>query len=171
MPRHRIAIAALAVAIAVGTTACAGTGSPTPGWTYGPTFGAAATAAPTATATPAPTPAPTQDTGIALTEWKVAVASNFKAGSTTFTIANNGTIPHELLVFKSDLAPSAYPTDAAGDIVEDGPGVVLVSDGENVDPNGSQSRTVDLAPGTYLFVCNIPGHFKAGMFTVVTVTQ
>ena len=42
----------------------------------------------------------------------------------------------------------------------------LFSDGENIDPSGSQARTVDLAPGTYLFVCNIPGHFKNGMFTV-----
>ncbi len=47
---------------------------------------------------------------------------------------------------------------------------MLVSDGENVEAGKSQSRAIDLAPGTYLFVCNIPGHFKAGMFTVVTVT-
>ena len=80
-----------------------------------------------------------------------------------------GTAPHELLVFKSDLDPSAYPTDAAGSIKEEGAGVTLVSDGENIDPAGSQVRIVDLTPGTYLFVCNIPGHFKQGMFTVVTV--
>ena len=77
--------------------------------------------------------------------------------------------PHELLVFKSDLDPSAYPTDAAGDIKEKGAGVNLVSDGDNIDPAGSQTRSIDLAPGMYLFVCNIPGHFKQGMFTVVTV--
>jgi uncharacterized cupredoxin-like copper-binding protein len=97
------------------------------------------------------------------------VASTVKAGKATFTISNTGRIPHELLVFKSDLKPSAYPTNAAGGIIEEGAGVALVSDGDNIDPGGSQSRTVDLAPGTYLFVCNIPGHFKAGMFTVVTV--
>jgi uncharacterized cupredoxin-like copper-binding protein len=27
-----------------------------------------------------------------------------------------------------------------------------------------------LTPGKYLFVCSIPGHFKSGMFMVVTVT-
>jgi uncharacterized cupredoxin-like copper-binding protein len=26
------------------------------------------------------------------------------------------------------------------------------------------------APGTYLFVCNLTSHYKAGMYTVVTVT-
>ena len=46
-----------------------------------------------------------------------------------------------------------------------------MSDGENIDSGGSQSRTVDLStPGTYLFVCNIPGHFHQGMYSVVTVT-
>ncbi len=50
-------------------------------------------------------------------------------------------------------------------------GITLVSDGDNIDPGGTQTRTVDLTqPGSYLFVCNIPGHFKAGMFSAVTVT-
>ena len=82
-----------------------------------------------------------------------------------------GTAPHELLVFKSDLDPSAYPTDAAGDIKEEGAGVTLTSDGENIDPAGSQARTIVLVPGKYVFVCNIPGHFKQGMFAVVTVAS
>jgi len=76
-----------------------------------------------------------------------------------------------LLVFKSNLEPSAYPVDAAGDIEEDGAGVALLSDGDNIEPGASQVRAIDLTPGTYLFVCNIPGHFKAGMFTVVSVTR
>jgi len=107
---------------------------------------------------------------IGLYEWKVVVANTMKSGKSTFTISNFGAMPHELLVFKSDLDPKAYPTDAAGDIKEEGAGVTLVSDGDNIDPMGSQVRAVDLAPGKYVFVCNIPGHFKQGMFTVVTVT-
>jgi uncharacterized cupredoxin-like copper-binding protein len=93
------------------------------------------------------------------------------ASQANFSITNIGAIQHELLVFKSDLHPSAYPVDNKGNIVEDGPGITLVSDGANLDPQTTQERTVDLTqPGTYLFVCNIPGHFKAGMFSVVTVT-
>jgi len=108
---------------------------------------------------------------VALNEWHVAVASTIKAGAINIEAANFGSIQHELLVFKSDLAPSAYPLDANGDIVDDGAGINLLSDGDNIDPLRTQTRTVDLSqPGTYLFVCNIPGHFKAGMFTAVTVT-
>ena len=107
----------------------------------------------------------------ALSEWHIAAPATIKAGTVNLEAANFGTIQHELLVFKSDLAPSAYPLDKDGNIVEDGPGINLVSDGDNIDPGKTQTRTVDLTqPGTYLFVCNIPGHFKAGMFTVVTVT-
>jgi uncharacterized cupredoxin-like copper-binding protein len=107
----------------------------------------------------------------ALSEWHVAVPSTIKAGTVNLETANFGTIQHELLVFKSDLPPSGFPIDKTGDIIEDGPGITLVSDGANIDPGMTQARTADLTqPGTYLFVCNIPGHFKAGMFSVVTVT-
>ena len=107
----------------------------------------------------------------ALAEWHVAVPSTIKAGTVNLEVANFGTIQHELLIFKSDLPPSAYPVDSNGHIIENGPGINLVNDGDNIDPGKTQTRTGDLTqPGTYLFVCNIPGHFKAGMFTVVTVT-
>jgi len=107
----------------------------------------------------------------ALSEWHVAVPTSIKAGTVNLEAANFGTIQHELLVFKSDLPASRYPVDANGDIVEDGPGINLLSDGDNIDPGRTQTRTVDLTqPGSYLFVCNIPGHFKAGMFSAVTVT-
>jgi uncharacterized cupredoxin-like copper-binding protein len=119
-------------------------------------------------ATPIPAAA---DPSISLYEWKVIAPATLKAGKTTFNISNFGTVPHELLMFKSPLAAAKYPVDAAGNIKEEGAGVDLFSDGENIDPSGSQARTVDLSPGTYLFVCNIPGHFKSGMFTVVTVTK
>ena len=107
----------------------------------------------------------------ALSEWHVAAPSTIKAGTVNLEVANFGTIQHELLVFKSDLPPSGFPVDSNGNIIENGPGITLVSDGDNIDPGKIQTRTVDLTqPGTYLFVCNIPGHFKAGMFSVVTVT-
>lgn len=157
----RLGIIVVLLGLAAGATACAATGS-------SPSSQASSSSTASLAATPQPTSAnPT----VVLTEWKVAVATSLKAGKVTFAITNAGTVPHELLVFKSDLDPSAYPKDSAGNIVEDGKGIKLVSDGDNIDPGGSQTRTVDLTPGKYLFVCNIPGHFMSGMFTVVTVTQ
>jgi uncharacterized cupredoxin-like copper-binding protein len=166
MSRPMNPLRAAAVALASLSLVLAACGaSATPGLTFSPVA-----VVPTAAPSVAPSAPVVTGGTIALSEWKVDMASAIKAGKSTFSISNAGTIPHELLIFKSSLAPSAYPTDPAGDIVEDGGGVDLVSDGENVDPAGTQTRSIDLAPGTYLFVCNIPGHFKAGMFTVVTVT-
>jgi len=168
----RIGQATILVAIAAIATACSGTGAvpsspPGTGWaTAQPSV--APTAAPVASTAPAsaaPVVAPT----ITLTEWSVAVAGTIKAGKTQITSTNTGGIQHEMLIFKSDLAASAYPLDGKGNIKEEGKGVTLVSDGENIDPGGSQVREIDLTPGKYLFLCNIPGHFKAGMFTIVTV--
>jgi uncharacterized cupredoxin-like copper-binding protein len=162
----------LAVAVLGAAAGACNSAAAAPLWTFAPvTSAATAPRATTDTAAPpvvaaVPTTAPT----ITLSEWHVAAASTMKAGTATFAIANAGTIQHELLVFKSDLAMSAYPKDKHGDIIEDGAGITLLSDGENIDVGGTQARTVNLVPGTYLFVCNIPGHFKAGMFQVVTVT-
>ena len=154
MARFRTLI--LFIGLAAGATACA-------------TAGTSPSSAPSSGSTPTAVPTAANPT-IVLSEWKVEVPMTLKAGKVTFTISNAGTVPHELLVFKSDLDPASYQKDSAGNIVEDGPGINLLSDGDNINPGGSQTRTVDLTPGKYLFVCNIPGHFKSGMFMVVTVT-
>lgn len=156
----------LVASVAMIAGACSGAATP-PNETIRPMT----TPAPTVDATPVPSTAvAAANVPVSLSEWTVAVPKTLKAGQVTFDITNDGSMPHEMLVFKSDLAAADYPKDATGDIVEDGAGVALISDGDNIDPKGTQSRTVDLsAPGTYLFVCNLPGHFKAGMFTAVTV--
>lgn len=118
-------------------------------------------------AAPAPAGAPT----VQLSEYKVAVGdSTFKPGKVEFTITNGGKTEHELLVFRTDVAPAAFPVDPEGDIVEEAPGLNKISDGDNIAPGATQTRSIDLSqPGTYVFVCNLPGHFKAGMSQVITV--
>lgn len=107
----------------------------------------------------------------ALSEWHIAVPPVIKAGTVILEVGNFGTIQHELLIFKTDLLPSQFPLDKNGNVIENGPGITLVSDGDNIDPGATQTRTVDLTqPGTYVFACNIPGHFEAGMYAIVTVT-
>jgi uncharacterized cupredoxin-like copper-binding protein len=163
-PLNPLRAAALALASLSLVLAACGAGAPA--LTFNPVA-----VGPTAAPSVAPTAETIQAPTIALSEWKVVTASTIKAGTVKFTITNGGTIPHELLVFKSDLSAAAYPTDPAGDIIEEGGGVSLTSDGENIDPAGTQTRSIKLAAGTYLFVCNIPGHFHSGMFSVVTVTE
>jgi uncharacterized repeat protein (TIGR01451 family) len=118
----------------------------------------------------APAPPPVALTAVMLSDMKVTPSATVTpSGTYTVTITNSGKIPHELLVFHTDIAPANLPIEADGKVAEDAPGF-KVSDGDNLDPGASQSRVIDLSqPGTYLFVCNLPGHFMAGMHTVVTV--
>ena len=39
-----------------------------------------------------------------------------------------------------------------------------------LDPGHSGSLTLNLQPGEYLLICNVPGHYAAGMWTEFTVT-
>ncbi|MBV8161326.1 MAG: hypothetical protein JO265_10430 [Acidimicrobiia bacterium] len=123
----------------------------------------------TAAATPPKTPAGADTVG--LREYNVSVApSALTPGKHGFTIANEGRTEHELLVFRTDLAPANFPIGQDGDIIEDAPGMNKISDGDNIAPGATQTRTIDLSqPGTYVFVCNLPGHFKAGMYQTITV--
>ncbi|HEY4228204.1 MAG TPA: sulfocyanin-like copper-binding protein [Candidatus Limnocylindrales bacterium] len=189
MRSSRAAVVVLGAALVI-VTGCASEAT-SPAWTYtpvsAPSAGSEQTSAPSSELPSGPSSAPVaidtggasqqpvsstpSDVAIHVSEWSVGVPTTIEAGPVNLSITNIGKIPHELLVFKSDLAPSAFPLDSHGNIIEDGPGITLVSDGDNIDPGGTQSRQADLSrPGTYLFVCNIPGHFKAGMYTVVNVT-
>ncbi len=119
------------------------------------------------------TVAPTLPSGvITLTDFKVGTgSSHFTPGAYQFSIANGGPSQHELLVFRTNLAPADLPKNSDGSINENGPAVDKISDGDNIDPGGLQARTIDLRqPGSYVFVCNLPGHYANGMYTTVTVT-
>jgi uncharacterized cupredoxin-like copper-binding protein len=108
---------------------------------------------------------------VSLTDFKIGLASaTLPAGKVTLQIANQGSQAHELLVFATGLDPSAFPRQSDGSINEDGQGLNKISDGDNLDPGGQQTRTVDLTtPGRYVLVCNLPGHFAQGMYAAVTV--
>jgi len=110
---------------------------------------------------------------LSVADFRVNMPSrDLTTGTKTLQITNKGGVQHELLVFHPDstIDPRHLPLDADGNIIEDAPGVNLVSDGDNIDPGQSQTRDLDLTqPGTYVFLCNLPEHYGQGMSVVVTV--
>jgi uncharacterized cupredoxin-like copper-binding protein len=49
--------------------------------------------------------------------------------------------------------------------------VALVEIGvEDITAGSTRDLTVDLQPGRYVLVCNIPGHYKLGMHTALTAS-
>jgi uncharacterized cupredoxin-like copper-binding protein len=89
-------------------------------------------------------------------------------GKVAFVITNISTdMEHELVGFQTDTPAGAYPiTGFEGDpnrIDEDTAGTVVVDTGASLKAGASSMVVADLKAGHYALVCNLPGHYKAGM--------
>ena len=81
-------------------------------------------------------------------EWVITFpSSSIRAGKVTFVVKNEGAIEHNFVIENAGVEVDA------------------------IQPGQSKEVTVDLKPGTFNVVCNIPGHAEAGMKTTLTVTQ
>jgi uncharacterized cupredoxin-like copper-binding protein len=112
------------------------------------------------------------DGGIGVTEsdFKVEPAeASASAGELTFDITNDAEQTHEFVIFKTDLAPDALPVGDDGDVDEEGEGVTHIDEIEDIVGGSTQSLTVTLDAGSYVFICNLPGHYKQGMHAAFTV--
>lgn len=95
-------------------------------------------------------------------------AGSAPAGTVVFATTNtSSSLVHEIEVFSGATTGSTLPI-ASG--VADTNGLHLVDEIEDILPGATVSLTVDLAPGTYLVVCNLPGHYALGMWTHLEVT-
>lgn len=100
-----------------------------------------------------------------VSEWSVTVnAGSEMAGEVTFTIANDGSIGHEFLVVKTDIEVGKIPLD--GDhFPEPAEGLEVIDEIGEFPQGTTESLTLMLEPGKYQLVCNLPGHYAAGMHT------
>jgi uncharacterized cupredoxin-like copper-binding protein len=96
---------------------------------------------------------------VTTTEYAFApTAITAKSGKLKITLDNQGKLPHELVVLRTDQAAAALP--ASGGRVSEKTSVGEVSE---TAAGTTKSATVTLKPGKYVFVCNIPGHYQDGM--------
>jgi uncharacterized cupredoxin-like copper-binding protein len=93
-----------------------------------------------------------------------------KSGEVEFDIHNEGPSTHEFVVFKTDLAPDQLPVDSAGAVDESGQGVTHIDEQENITSGSTVTFKVNLDPGKYVVICNLPGHYQQGMHAGLTVT-
>jgi uncharacterized cupredoxin-like copper-binding protein len=115
---------------------------------------------------------------ITLQEFAIGtVPASAAAGSVTFDIENKGPDDdHEFVVFRTDLEPTELPTVANGSVDEEGEGLELIDEVEEIEPGATGNLTVDLDAGNYVFICNIydkdekESHYQEGMRTAFTVS-
>jgi uncharacterized cupredoxin-like copper-binding protein len=133
--------------------------------------------------TPAATSAAAAGGTVAVTvqEFSVAaVPSSVGAGSVTFDVTNDGPDDtHEFVIIATDLDYTALPTDADGAVLEDGEGMEVIDEIEDIEVGTTESVTADLAAGSYALICNvvqteddgsIEAHYSEGMRTGFTVS-
>ena len=107
----------------------------------------------------------------------IPASSSAPAGDVTFDVTNEGPDDvHEFVVFKTDLAPDALPTAEDGSVDEEGEGVELIDEIEDIAVGDTPTLTVSLDAGSYVFICNIVeeeggetiAHYQQGMRVAFT---
>ena len=114
---------------------------------------------------------------VTLQEWSVLPApDSAPAGSITFQVTNTGPEDvHEFVVLKTDLDAGALPVDANGAVTEEGEGIEVVDEIEDIAVGATQELTVSMTAGKYVLICNIydetdsEAHYTMGMRTALTV--
>ncbi len=90
------------------------------------------------------------------------------AGVDEVVTPNTGEVEHELQLFKSDLDPGSLTVDSADNKADTAPlGERLFE--AFAEPGETDSVIADLEPGTYAMICNIAGHYVAGMWGSLTI--
>jgi uncharacterized cupredoxin-like copper-binding protein len=114
---------------------------------------------------------------VTLQEWSVATdPTSAPAGSVTFEATNDGPDDqHEFVVIKTDLSLTELPTDETGAVDEHGEGIEIVDEIEPFDVGETETLTVELEAGNYVFICNVfdeeenESHYQEGMRSSFTV--
>lgn len=93
------------------------------------------------------------------------------AGPVRFEVTNwSRSLPHEMLVIAVDRPDAPLPYDhRTGRVSEEQ--LRVLADTEDMQPGASKVVEATLAPGSYLLVCNLPGHYAAGMVAPLTATR
>jgi uncharacterized cupredoxin-like copper-binding protein len=121
---------------------------------------AASANAPAAT----PAPAPAAKIEIGLKEFAVTPTPTVgRAGHVTFRVRNTGAIRHEFVVLRTN--------KRAGSLLKGSEASEKGHVGEipDIAPRATKTLRLDLKPGHYALICNLPGHYKAGQYADFTV--
>lgn len=90
------------------------------------------------------------------------------AGRMRFEVSNAGELAHNLRVIRTDVAPGDLPVEGAG-VDEGASALTVVARIKLLQPKQTRILTARLTPGTYVLICNVPGHYQSGMRATLEV--
>lgn len=109
---------------------------------------------------PAPAPPSARKINIDLREMAISEDSPMVArGEQTLVIHNSGKLKHELIVLKTDKAPQELAKPGSKRALETG----KVAEVPSIKPGQTVKLKINFESGRYVLICNIPGHYAAGM--------
>jgi uncharacterized cupredoxin-like copper-binding protein len=107
---------------------------------------------------------------VELNAFSITMPSKIKAGQITFHVTNIDTADtHSFIIIKTDLAPGSLPLDSSNNVDLTAQGLTRVDGIAQLAPSAVQDLTVNLHPGNYVAICDLPGHYQAGMYAGFTV--
>jgi uncharacterized cupredoxin-like copper-binding protein len=116
----------------------------------------AAPAAPAVAAAPA-VPATPGKIDLTLKQFSVnPTATQAPAGRVTFNVTNAGSIPHEMVVLRTDKPAASLLNGARADETGN------VGETGDMLPGATKKLSLNLKAGHYALICNLPGHYSAG---------
>ena len=114
---------------------------------------------------------PKHTVAVRLDDYELSLPFRLQRGVSKFVLNNHSAhnATHEMVIFRTELDAKSLPVDTKGRINEKGAGITHVTEVENVKPGADGKLIADLAPGHYVFACNIDDHYRRGMATNITV--
>ena len=97
--------------------------------------------------------------------------SSVKAGKVTFDVANEAMgEDHEMVLIRLTDRKQKLPFLEDKHRIDEGK-VMSLGEVADLKPGDHGSLTATLKPGAYELLCNVKGHYEAGMHAVLTVTR
>ena len=87
-----------------------------------------------------------------------------KSGKVAFKATNDGKISHEMIVLKTNTPAGSLKVTNGRVSEKDSVGEV-----SNIATGKTDGNTLNLKPGKYVLVCNLPGHYQQGMYAPLLV--
>jgi uncharacterized cupredoxin-like copper-binding protein len=120
-------------------------------------------------ATAGEVPAAPKAFNVRLSDFKINPALNVaSAGKVTITARNAGKEEHEMIVVRAGAGAVNLPLKD-GSVDEDILEPRVAGEISELEPRASGSKTFTLRPGNYILFCNVPGHYRQGMFARLSV--
>jgi uncharacterized cupredoxin-like copper-binding protein len=101
-------------------------------------------------------------------DFKITAPKTIRSGDVRLRVGNRGPDTHELLVIRSDGRPLPLRKDGLT-VDEDAVEAETITTIEGFERESNREVRLHLPPGRFVLICNMAGHYLAGMHATLVV--